>query len=94
MAAAALDRLPGQRERAAAKQYGLGHGIGLDAEETPLVRLGEEAVVPDRATLALHVVLHAGEGRGAIAGQTVAVGPTGSTVLTGGVDELVECSGS
>jgi Xaa-Pro aminopeptidase len=50
--------------------YGFGHGIGLDAEEMPVVARGVQDAVAADATLALRVVLH-GNGQGAAVAQTV-----------------------
>ena len=74
-----------------ARAYGLGHGIGLDLEEPPCVRPGEEAGVVDESTLALHVVVATGRGPGALAGQTILVGGGGAEPLTGEVQPLLEC---
>lgn len=56
-----------------ARGYGLGHALGLDAEEAPAIVAGSPAHVASSAAFGLHVVLHA-HGRGACAGHTVIVG--------------------
>jgi Xaa-Pro aminopeptidase len=57
--------------------YGLGHGIGLDLEEPPALRPGAPDPLVAGAVLALHVVLHGADGRGALATRLVVVGPGG-----------------
>jgi len=52
-----------------ADAYGLGHGIGLDADEPPVIRASSSETLVAGAALALHVVLP-----GSIAGRTVIVG--------------------
>lgn len=57
--------------------YGLGHGIGLDAEEPPAIVAGSNDVLADGAALALRAILH-GNGQGAAVAQTVVVGRDGA----------------
>jgi Xaa-Pro aminopeptidase len=59
-----------------ARGYGLGHAVGLDAEEEPAIVAGSKALVAHSAAFGLHVVLHA-HGRGACAGHTVIIGHGG-----------------
>jgi Xaa-Pro aminopeptidase len=59
-----------------ARGYGLGHAVGLDAEEEPAIVAGSPAIVAHSAAFGLHVVLHA-HGRGACAGHTIIVGHGG-----------------
>ncbi|MDH3239459.1 MAG: M24 family metallopeptidase [Alphaproteobacteria bacterium] len=64
-----------------AASYGFAHGIGLDAEEYPLIASHDDAALAPGAALALRAVLH-GEGTGAIAGRTVLIGDDGLERLT------------
>jgi len=64
-----------------AESYGFAHGIGLDAEEYPLIDAHDDAPLNAGATLALRAVLH-GDGGGAIAGRTVLIGEDGIDGLT------------
>jgi Xaa-Pro aminopeptidase len=61
--------------------YGLGHGVGLDVEEPPAVRPGEAAPLSAGRVLALHVVLHGRDGRGALAEQTIVLDADGARPL-------------
>ncbi len=89
VAEAAHQRLGTGEALAAAEAYGLGHGIGLDLEESPTIAADEATAIQDGATLGLHVVLHAG-GRGAIFGQTIGVAAGSATPLLP-LAALVEC---
>jgi len=55
-----------------AASYGFGHGIGLDAEELPIVRAGGKEIVAQDAMMALRVVL-TGKDCGVTVAQTVVV---------------------
>lgn len=60
--------------------YGVGHGIGLDSEEMPLVREGGTEAVAENATLALRVILH-GNQHGVAVAQTVLARPNACTPI-------------
>lgn len=66
--------------------YGLGHGIGLDAEESPVIKAEAADKLQDGDTLALRVVLH-GADSGAIVARTVQV-RSGGAVSPGQAREL------
>jgi len=68
---AAMRVLDGPQSRASAAAYGLGHGIGLDAEEAPAIVPGSAATFAGCAGVALHAVVR-GDGCGALAGRTIA----------------------
>jgi Xaa-Pro aminopeptidase len=72
-----------------AAAYGLGHGIGLDLEESPTIRPGAAETLPSGATLGLHVVLPGG-----IAARTLHVtGDAAINLTTTASEPLVECGG-
>ena len=73
-----------------ARSYGLGHGIGLDAEEPPYLRADSTDRLLAGSALALHVVLHGPDGRGALGEQTVVVTPCDAEPLTADRPSLVE----
>jgi Xaa-Pro aminopeptidase len=79
-AAAAAKRVLSEDLWASAEAYGLGHGIGLDIDELPLIREDSPDTVGRDQAIALHVVVHAG-GYGVAVGQTSAVGATDSAGL-------------
>ncbi len=56
-------------ENTSADEYGLGHGIGLDQEEPPVIAPGSAERVAEGVALALHVALP-----GSIAGTTLITG--------------------
>jgi len=85
--------LLGTAPSAPSDTYGLGHGIGLDIEEPPYLRAGDETPLIEGATLALHVVLHGRDGRGAIVGQTVQVGAASAQPLVPLPAGVVEVQG-
>jgi Xaa-Pro aminopeptidase len=80
IAAAAREAIGDAAMAARAEAYGFAHGIGLDAEEYPLVGRHDDAALAAGATLALRAVLH-GDGTGAIAGNTVRIGDSGIETL-------------
>lgn len=89
--AAAAQRVLGGGERwERACAYGLGHGIGLDADEPPAIAPGSTDEVGEGGVLALHVVLHQ-NGIGAAVGRTVAAGADGTRALTVH-DPIVACT--
>ena len=63
-----------------AASYGFGHGIGLDAEELPIIRAGGKESVARDAVMALRVVL-AGKDCGVAVAQTVVAGTDGCRPL-------------
>jgi len=72
--------------------YGLAHGIGLDVEEPPAARPGENTPLVEGSVLALHVVLHGRDGRGALAEQTIVLDGSGARpLLAESAPTLVEC---
>lgn len=75
--------------RAKARSYGLGHGIGLDVDESPAIATGLAEKLDAPSALALHVVLHA-DGLGAVAGTTAIVGTEETTALLD-IVPLIEC---
>ena len=77
----AADASLSTQHSALSTSYGLGHGIGLDLEEAPYLRLGATAPLVEGAVLALHVVLHGERGRGALATRTVVVEAGGARPL-------------
>lgn len=81
IAAAAANALGDRALAGTAGAYGFGHGIGLDAEEAPVLRDGGADVVASDATLALRVILH-GSGLGVAVAQTVLVGANECRPLT------------
>ena len=85
--AAASDKLNGLADSAAL--YGLGHGIGLDADEAPIIdRTATGKLQPD-STLGLHLIVHAGS-LGIAVGQTVvARGEQGESLNDAA--PLIEC---
>jgi Xaa-Pro aminopeptidase len=89
---AALDVLNGA-EASLSTSYGLGHGIGLDLEESPYLRPGESTALVDGAVLALHAVLHGEGGRGALATRTVVLEAGGARPLVDNMAPLVELPG-
>jgi Xaa-Pro aminopeptidase len=64
-AAEKLDGLSG-----AAAIYGFGHGIGLDADEAPVIAAGAGSKLLPDSTLGLHLIVHAGQ-FGIAIGQTI-----------------------
>ena len=78
-------RLDDDELRASANAYGLGHGIGLDAEEAPYIVAGSKERLVEGATLVLRVIGHSA-GHGIALGQMIIVG-------THGADILVDSSG-
>lgn len=78
--AAAAKRVLSEDLWASASAYGLGHGIGLDVDELPLIREDSADIVLRDAAIALHVVVHTG-GYGVAVGTTSAVGATDSAGL-------------
>jgi Xaa-Pro aminopeptidase len=70
IAAAAKKALNDDALLAFASSYGLGHGIGMDVDETPSIALDSDDVLHGGAALALHIVLKDGPVC-AIAGRTV-----------------------
>jgi Xaa-Pro aminopeptidase len=81
IAAAARDAIGDADLAARAEAYGFAHGIGLDAEEFPLIRSHDHAPIAAGTTLALRAILH-GEENGAAAGKTVLVGAGAAESLT------------
>ena len=71
--------------RASANAYGLGHGIGLDAEEAPFITTGSNELLVEGATLALRIIGHR-------AGHGIALGEM-IVVRARGADILIESSG-
>lgn len=83
-AAAALDGLANSADR-----YGFGHGIGLDADEAPIIAAGSaQKLLPD-STLGLHLIVHAGA-IGLAVGQTIVARGDHCEGLNDAV-ALVEC---
>ncbi len=80
IAGAAREAIGDADMAARAEAYGFAHGIGLDAEEYPLIGRDDDAPLAAGATLALRAVLHGG-GTGAIAGNTVRIGASGIETL-------------
>ena len=72
-----------------ANSYGLGHAIGLDARETPLVTTGDTSRLSANATLALRVIVHAG-GRGVALAGTVHISDKETMWLAKGNSNLVQ----
>lgn len=70
--------------------YGFGHGIGLDAEELPILRAGARESVADHGTFALRVILQ-GDGCGVAVAQTVLADAAGCKPINEG-PSLVEIS--
>ncbi len=83
VAGAARLGAPSDPAAALAASYGLGHGIGLDLEESPYLRPDDPTPLVEGAVLALHVVLHGEVGAGALATRLVLVGPRGVEPLLG-----------
>jgi Xaa-Pro aminopeptidase len=81
IAAAARDAIGDADLAARAEAYGFAHGIGLDAEEFPLIGSHDDTPISAGTTLALRVILHE-EGSGAAAGKTVLVGADAPESLT------------
>jgi Xaa-Pro aminopeptidase len=65
---AASEKLGDLSESAA--RYGIGHGIGLDADEAPFIEAGVGQKLLPETTLGLHLIVHAGR-YGIAVGQTV-----------------------
>jgi Xaa-Pro dipeptidase len=85
--AAASEKLNGLTD--AASLYGLGHGIGLDADEAPIIEKGATGKLQPDSTLGLHLIVHAGT-LGLAVGQTiVARGEQGESLNDAA--PLVEC---
>jgi Xaa-Pro aminopeptidase len=84
VAKAALAVIP--REAAAdALSYGLGSGIGVAREETPLITPGNTAeALPEGVILALHAHVTVGPNGASLATAMVRVGKNGATQLTDG----------
>jgi Xaa-Pro aminopeptidase len=61
--------------------YGLGSGIGLDSREAPLFTPSDRTLLPQNATISLHVILNRG-GHGAAVGGTFWLGEQGLVSLT------------
>ena len=80
IASAAEKSLNDSKLSRVAAGYGFGHGIGLDAEELPIVRIGGKERVIGDATMALRVVL-TGKACGAAIAQTVVAGSDGCRPL-------------
>lgn len=80
IAGAAREAIGDTEIAARAASYGFAHGIGLDAEEYPLIGRHDDAPLLAGTTLALRAVLHE-SGTGAIAGKTVIIG-------AGGIEDL------
>jgi Xaa-Pro aminopeptidase len=88
IAAAAEKSLGDAKLSQVAASYGFGHGIGLDAEELPIIRVGgKESVVRD-ATMALRAVLTS-KTCGVAVAQTVVAGTDGSRPIND-VASLIE----
>jgi Xaa-Pro aminopeptidase len=89
IAQAADSRLCDEALRVSARAYGYGNGIGLDAEEAPLVAPDVADVVANNAALALRVIGHT-QGLGIALGETVLVGD-GKIERLIDTPDLVEC---
>ena len=72
IAAAADLILKDETLRMTARRYGYGNGIGLDAEEMPLITAGSTDTIVDHAALALRVIGHT-NGLGIATGGTALV---------------------
>jgi Xaa-Pro aminopeptidase len=81
IAAAARAAIEDADLAARAEAYGFAHGIGLDAEEFPLIGSHDDTPIAAGTTLALRAILH-GEGSGAAVGKTVLVGEDKAESLT------------
>jgi Xaa-Pro aminopeptidase len=66
--ATAAEKLNGLADSAAL--YGLGHGIGLDADEAPIIDKAATGKLQADSTLGLHLIVHAGK-LGLAVGQTI-----------------------
>lgn len=82
VAAAARNVLGGGTLWDGACSYGLGHGIGLDIDEPPVIALESPETIAREVVLALHVVLHDGP-IGAVAGNTFLIHGRESSPLSG-----------
>lgn len=80
--AAAARTVLGPERFAAALRYGLGGGIGLDAQEPPTIGPDSDERIPADGAIALHVVVQA-DGNGALAADTVLLRDGVSTSLLG-----------
>jgi Xaa-Pro aminopeptidase len=69
--------------RAGARRYGYGGGIGLDAEEAPVLDVQETCAIAEHSALALRVISH-GAGMGVAAGGVVLAGHGGAQSLVEG----------
>jgi Xaa-Pro dipeptidase len=81
IAAAARAAIGDEEMAARAEAYGFAHGIGLDAEEFPLIGSHDDEPLAAGTTLALRAVLH-GDGVGAAVGKTVLIGEASAESLT------------
>jgi Xaa-Pro aminopeptidase len=73
----------------AARSYGFGNGIGLDAEETPVIRSENSGTLAKDSALALRVIAHA-DGMGVALGESIFVAD-GKTEQLIAPSPLVEC---
>ena len=90
VAAAAETCLIADRElRSSARAYGLGHGIGLDPEEAPIIVAGNDTPLRAGTSLVLQVIGRSA-GESIAFGETVLVGDAGATSLIE-APALVEC---
>ena len=85
--AAASDKLDGLAGSAAL--YGLGHGIGLDADEAPIIDKGASGKLQPDSTLGLHLIVHAGR-LGIAVGQTIVARGDNAESLNDAAP-LIEC---
>jgi Xaa-Pro aminopeptidase len=88
--AQAADRVLGDEKlRRAAQAYGYGNGIGLDAEEAPMIAQDFSDAIANNAALALRMIGHA-QGLGIAIGETILV-RDGKVERLIDTPDLVEC---
>lgn len=88
IASSAESALQSPAQAKVAGSYGFGHGIGLDAEEAPIIVHDGQDVIACNATLVLRAVLHE-NGHGVAVAQTVLAQPNDCLPLNA-VATLVE----